>query len=59
MVKVKIFVHCKGWIDGGYTNTLYFDTKKQAQDWMTRQKDIDVLSTEVVPVNEFEEDYIC
>ena len=24
MIKLKFFVHCSGWADGGYENTIYF-----------------------------------
>ena len=32
MYKFKFFVHCKGWKDGGYTNTHFAETKKEAKE---------------------------
>ena len=58
MVKVKIFVHCDGWSTGGYGNTLYFETEKQAKEWAKRYDDVEIVSIQTVTLDEFAEDYI-
>lgn len=30
MIKLTFFVHCSGWADGGYENTLYFTSVAEA-----------------------------
>ena len=43
MWKLKFFVNCDGWkVDSeygkrGYSNTHYFKSKKEAQDWVAEQ----------------------
>ena len=58
MVKVKIFVHCTGWSTGGYENTVYFETEKQAKEWVKRHDDVEIVSIQTVTLDEFAEDYI-
>lgn len=31
MVKFKFFVHCKGWVGGGYENTHFANSPKEAK----------------------------
>ena len=31
MVKFKFFVHCTGWSDGGYENTHFANSRKEAK----------------------------
>ena len=32
MVKFKFFVHCTGWADGGYENTHFANSRKEAKE---------------------------
>lgn len=58
MIKMKIFVHCDGWIDGGYENILYFPTSEDAEDWLVENPNCKKISLEEITEEEFAEDYI-
>lgn len=58
MLKVKIWVNAKGWIDGGFYNILYFKNKAELDEWCKNQKDVNVISVKEVTLEEFAEDYI-
>ena len=63
MVKVTFFVHCNGWKDGGYENTHYAETAKDAErtiaNWNAeRQLPVTLLSITPVSDAEFAQDYI-
>lgn len=58
MVKLIFFVHCKSWKDGGYENTHYFETEKQAREWVRDQHGVDIRSIQMVSRREFAEDYM-
>ena len=63
MVKFKFFVHCTGWATGGYENTHYAETAKEAKAridaWNAqRPNSVTLLSIEEVSIQEFAQDYI-
>ena len=58
MVKVKIWVRCEGWAAGGYENTLYFKTEKEAKQWAGCYPHVTIKEVERVTLAEFAEDYI-
>lgn len=58
MIKLKFFVHCSGWANGGYENTLYFTSVAEARHWLSQEPDCEMISIEEVPAKEFAEDYI-
>ena len=58
MIKLKFFVHCSGWADGGYKNTLYFTSVAEARHWLSQNPHCEMISIEEVTVKEFAEDYI-
>jgi hypothetical protein len=63
MVKFKFFVHCAGWAAGGYENTHYAETAKEAKAridaWNAqRPNGVTLLSIEEVSNQEFAQDYI-
>lgn len=58
MYKLNFFVPCSGWVNGGYENTHYFETKQSALR-CAESNHVKVLSLELVSLNEFAEDYIC
>ena len=33
MIKLVFYVQCKGWKNGGYQNTHYFQTEAEARNW--------------------------
>lgn len=57
MIKLVFFVHCEGWINGGYENTHYFETEKQAREWADRNG-VDIRHIEAVSQEEFSTDYM-
>ena len=59
MFKLRFFVHCDSWKDGGYENVHYFKTETEVEDWLKRHPKCKKLSLEVVTFDEFAEDYIC
>lgn len=58
MFKLRFFVHCEGWVDGGYENVQYFTTAEAADKWLKRNSHCERLSLEQVTLEEFSEDYI-
>lgn len=58
MIKLKFFVHCQGWADGGYENTTYFTSVKEARYWLSQNPNCEMISIEEVSIREFAEDYI-
>lgn len=57
MVKLVFFVHCAGWENGGYENTHYFMTEKQARKWADKWE-VEIRSIETVSQDEFLEDFM-
>lgn len=57
MVKLKFFVHCKGWKNGGYENTHYFQTEAEARSW-AQAEGVEVRSLEAVSQEEFSENFM-
>ena len=58
MIKLTFFVHCSGWADGGYENTLYFTSVAEALHWLSKEPQCEMISIEEVTAKEFAEDYI-
>lgn len=58
MLKVDIWVHCEGWSTGGYSNTLYFRTMKDVDEYQKENPDVDVLNIQKVSTDEYLADYI-
>ena len=58
MIKLTFFVHCSGWTDGGYENTLYFTSVAEALHWLRQEPQCEMISIEKVTTKEFAEDYI-
>lgn len=61
MVKFKFFVHCDGWINGGYENTHFAENEKEARktidEWNANGK-VTLLEIKKISKQEFIEDYI-
>ncbi len=57
MIKLVFFVHCQGWKNGGYQNTHYFKTEKQAREY-AKKNGVDIVKLEKVTLSEFAEDYM-
>lgn len=57
MVRLNFFVHCKGWENGGYENTHYFQTENEARNWAAAEG-VEVRSIESVSQMEFSEDFM-
>ena len=63
MVKFKFFVHCTGWADGGYENTHFANSPKEANarvaEWnKDRPGSVDLISIEEISDAEFAEDFV-
>ena len=63
MVKFKFFVHCDGWENGGYENTHYAETARDAKriiaNWNANSRSpVTLLSITPVSDKEFAQDYI-
>lgn len=58
MIKLIIFVHCNGWENGGYKNTLYFESVKQAEEWLFRHPHCERISIERITEKDFSDDFI-
>lgn len=58
MIKLKFFVHCSGWADGGYENVTYFTSVEEVYYWLSQNPDCEMIDMERVAVKEFAEDYI-
>ena len=57
MYKLHFYVTCQGWKAGGYENTHYFRTKKEARKYL-KENDLKLISLEKVSWKEFRNDYI-
>lgn len=58
MIKLKFFVCCSGWADGGYENTIYFTSVAKARYWLSQNPHCEMISIEEVTAEEFAENYI-
>lgn len=64
MVKFKFFVHCSGWAEGGYENTHFAETAKEAKEriaqWNARKPgSVSLLEITEISNEEFAKDFIC
>ena len=57
MYYLRFFVHCDGWVTGGYENAQYFETARDAIMW-AHEKNVSILEIRKVSNREFAEDYI-
>ena len=57
MFKLQFFVACQGWKTGGYENTHYFKTEKEAKKYL-KKNDLKLISLEKVSFKEFANDYM-
>ena len=57
MFKLRFFVSCQGWKSGGYENTHYFETKKEAEKYL-KENDLKLISLKKVTLKEFANDYM-
>ena len=57
MYYLRFFVHCDGWVTGGYENRQYFETARDAITW-AHENNVDILEIRKVSTREFAEDYI-
>lgn len=57
MIKLVFYVQCKGWKNGGYQNTHYFQTEAEARSW-AQAKGVKIRSLEIVSQKEFSADFI-
>jgi hypothetical protein len=61
MVKTTFFVHCDGWVEGGYQNVHYHHDEREAKQvvdaWNKNRHYVDIVSIEEVSEEEFLEDY--
>lgn len=63
MVKFKFFVHCAGWAAGGYENTHFANSAKDAKamvaEWNKRiPGSVSLISIEEISYAQFEEDFV-
>ena len=63
MVKFKFFVHCKGWVGGGYENTHFAKSAQEAKniisEWNTdKSHPVDLISIEEISDADFAEDFV-
>ena len=58
MYKLRFFVHCNGWVGGGYENVHYFEKLKEADNYC-KNKSIEKIALEKVSPQEFAEDCIA
>ena len=63
MVKFKFFIHCDGWAAGGYENTHFANSPKEAKamvaEWnKNRPGSVTLISTEEIRDAEFAEDFV-
>ena len=57
MIKLVFYVQCKGWKNGGYQNTHYFQTEAEARNW-AQAKGVKIRSLEIVSQEEFLVDFM-
>lgn len=57
--KLRFFVHCNGWKEGGYTNAHYFPDRDEAMTWLTNHKpgEVSLVSLERVSMEYFLDDW--
>ena len=63
MVKFKFFVHCAGWPSGGYENTHFANSTKEAKEIVSQwnknnQWSVSLISIEEISDAEFAEDFV-
>ena len=63
MVKFKFFVHCAGWVAGGYENTHFANSakeaKRQIEKWNAdRPGSVSLISITEISDAEFAEDFV-
>ena len=63
MVKFKFFVHCAGWSSGGYENTHFANSNKEAKEivskWnKSRPCSVSLISIEEIINAEFVQDFV-
>lgn len=56
--KLKFFVNCKGWLDGGYENCIFVFSKKEAKEWLNKNPNCDFVSLEEISKKEFIKDCV-
>ena len=56
--KLDFFVHTDGFANGGYKNTHYFPSKRQALDYIKSYPYLSLVKLEKVTLQQFEEDYM-
>ena len=64
MVKFKFFVHCVGWAAGGYENTHFANSAKEAKEivveWnKNKPGSVSLISITEISDAEFAEDFVC
>ena len=64
MVKFKFFVHCVGWTAGGYENTHFANSAKEAKEivaeWnKNKPGSVSLISINEISDAEFAEDFVC
>lgn len=57
MVKLRFFVHCEGWKNGGYENIHYFHTEKEAKEWADKWAD-KIINIEAVSYADYMIDFM-
>ena len=63
MVKFKFFVHCSGWSNGGYENTHFANSAKEAKsmiaEWnKNKPGSVSLISITEISDAEFAEDFV-
>ena len=62
MVKFKFFVHCDGWTSGGYENTHFANSDKEAKEIVSKWNknstcSVSLISIEEISDAEFAQDF--
>ena len=63
MVKFKFFVHCDGWTSGGYENTHFSNSTKEAKEIVSNWNknspcSVSLISIEEISNAEFAQDFV-
>ena len=63
MVKFKFFVHCDGWTSGGYENTHFANSTKEAKEIVSKWNknspcSVSLISIEEISNAEFAQDFV-
>lgn len=63
MVKFKFFVHCDGWASGGYENTNFANSTKEAKEIVSKWNNntacpVSLISIEEISDAEFAQDFV-